>query len=88
MERMILSQQLHDVLSPLVLRDTATTPTEGRLLPVAPRGKTYKSDGEGNQYLVEDPDYVNEDGMFRKHRKKQMTSQKKVKRKKTKKTHR
>lgn len=86
--RMVVSQKLHDILSPLILGDTATTPTVGSLLPVLPRGKTYKSDGEGNTVVVDDHDYMTGDGMFRKPRGKQMTSQKKVKRKKTKKTYR
>lgn len=36
--RMVVSQKLHDILSPLIPGDTATTPTVGSLLPVLPRG--------------------------------------------------
>ena len=64
-----------------------TVPTPG--IPVnVPRGKTVKYDGEGRKMIVDDPDYVTEDGMFRKHRKKITDKRPKVKRTKNKKTHR
>jgi hypothetical protein len=53
-----------------------------------PRGKTVKYDGEGQVMIVDDPDYMTEDGMFRKHRKKITDKRPKVKRKKNKKIHR
>lgn len=85
---MIVSPDLHGVPSPPMRGGTPTTPTTGRSLPVLPKGKTYKSDGDGNPVVVDDPDYLNDDGAFRKHRGKQMAPHKKAKRKKPKKTHR
>ncbi len=36
----------------------------------APKGKIWKSDGNGNEFLVDDPDFYNEEGRRVKLRKK------------------
>lgn len=93
---MIVSKEMHDVLSPLLLQaserdlsQTVTTVNQGsgdKFLPLLPVGKTYKSDGNGNIIVVDDPDYMTEEGTFRKHRKKNMNyTPPKKKRKKNKK---
>lgn len=55
---------------------------------VLPKGKTLKYDGNGNVMIVDDPDWITGDGLFRKHRKRVTDRLPKAKRKKTKKTHR
>ena len=87
-DHIILGKEPAAHFASLLLSEVSpTVPTPGIPMNI-PRGKTVKYDGEGQMMIVDDPDYMTEDGMFRKHRKKNTDKRPKVKRKKNKKTHR
>lgn len=92
---MIVSSEMKDALSELVgtpnddeSKKTARRILEEKMIELEKR-YTTKTDGDGNVMIVDNPDYVSEDGSFRKHRKKNTGyTPPKKKRKKNKKTHR